>query len=87
MPEDEEHLGYIVPDHSRDVLNPAEKPLPEFIAYEWLVPAEAEPAGQHAARAFGQAPREESVLVLWLDEDSFGDNPNDKIAVASPRRC
>jgi hypothetical protein len=79
VPEDEEHLGYIVPDRSRDALNPAEKPLPEFIAYEWLAPAEANLPGQRAARAFGHSPREESVLVLWLDEDSFGDNPNDKI--------
>jgi hypothetical protein len=78
VPEDEEHLGYIHPERSREAGNPAEKPLPEFIAYEWLVPVEANLPG-HAARAFARSRREESVLVLWLDEDSFGDNPNDKI--------
>ena len=84
VPEDEEHLGYFFPD-TRERANPAEKPLPEFIAYEWLVPAEAEPAGHAAARAFGDAPCEESVLVLWLDEDSFGDNPNDKVQSVAAR--
>jgi hypothetical protein len=79
VPADEEHLGYIVPDHSRATAHPTEKPLPDFIAYEWLVSAEANLPGRAAPAGGARSHRSERVLVLWLDEDLFGDNPKAKI--------
>jgi hypothetical protein len=72
VPEDEEHLGYIFPITPREASIRRKSPC-RFIAYEWLVPVEADtcpgtPLEHSVVSDAG------SVLMLWLDEDSFGDS-------------
>jgi hypothetical protein len=89
VPADEEHLGYFLPKQQATP-KPSEKPLPEFIAYEWLVPTESNLPGHSTVGTSPVAAKEQNVLLLWLDEDLFGDDPKakvERVAASLTERC
>ena len=86
-PEDELHLGYFLTGDAQEAANP----LPEFIAYEWMKPTEADVAatGRQTSETSESASKQD-VLILWLDEDRIGRRMLEQISRISglfPRRC
>ena len=73
-PEDQEHIRFFEPRNAGPPSSYENAPagnakpptFPEFIAYEWLLESEEKPGPQGRTGP-------PKVLVLWLDEDYFGD--------------
>ncbi len=63
VPDNPGALGYIWTDVVADGAR-----VPEVVPYEWFT---AEPPPR---RGLKEVPRKDKVLVLWLDEDAFGDD-------------